>query len=444
MRKYRVFLGACPAYHAEDIKDVIREGLTQIKLQKSITGRITIKPNLVMAHPKVATDGYTRPEVIDGILANLNLAKKTNHCVKIVEKSGLGVTTQSMFRWAGYRALARQYPVRLVAMEESRHTRVVLQKSKVHPYVTVAKDLADRDFLIFAPKLKTNVLSHALSGAMKLNIGSIDSKERLYRHHFDLPAKIVDLLEVANPDLIVTDGIRLSHGGNQMTQHGTDLGVLIIADNVVAHDMVCARLLNLDPHKIEHIQEAINRGYGPSSFNEIEVLGDYPIQKAQAITSKLNFGFMPVDQFPSNFKIHSGTPYCTGGCHGIFLDWLHMIRDRSSGELKKFPKIPVLIGKVVQKIAAKRVLLVGNCAAASPNIDSKHVIRIPGCPPTHKAIVLLMMFRFFLFAPLVCPSLIIDSFVLYPIKKIKGWLVNLRFNPSEQISPAPEPELTEE
>ncbi|NQT27057.1 DUF362 domain-containing protein [candidate division KSB1 bacterium] len=429
MRKPRVFLGNCSAYHAEDIKDVIREGLSQLALTKPISGRITIKPNLVMAHPKVATDGYTRAEVIGGILANLNLKKSSEKCVKIVEKSGLGVTTQSAYRWAGYRALARQYPIRLVAMEESRRTRVVLQKSKVHPHVTVAKDLVERDFLIFAPKLKTNVLSHALSGALKLNIGSIDSKERLFHHHFDLPAKIVDLLEVANPDLIVTDGIRMSYGGNQMTQHGTDLGVLILADNAVAHDMVCAQMLNLDPHKIEHIQEAIDREYGPASLDEIEVMGDYPIEKAQAITSKLDFGFMPVDQFPSNFKIHTGTPYCTGGCHGIFLDWLHMIKDRSPGELKRFPKIPVLVGKVIQKISAKRVLLIGDCAAASPNIQSKHVVRIPGCPPTHKCIVLLMMIRLFLFAPLVRPSLIFDGFVLYPIKRIKGWLVNLRFKP---------------
>ncbi len=29
----------------------------------------------------------------------------------------------------------------------------------------------------------------------------------------------------ANPDLIVSDGIRLSYGGNQMTQQGTDLSL---------------------------------------------------------------------------------------------------------------------------------------------------------------------------------------------------------------------------
>lgn len=35
-----------------------------------------------------------------------------------------------------------------------------------------------------------------------------------------------------------------------------------------------------------------------------------------------------------------------------------------------------------------------------------------------------MMVNLFLLAPLVRPSLIIDGFVVYPLKKIKGWLVN--------------------
>jgi phage pi2 protein 07 len=35
------------------------------------------------------------------------------------------------------------------------------------------------------------------------------------------------------------------------------------------------------------------------------------------------------------------------------------------------------------------------------------------------------MTHYFLLAPLMQPSLIIDGFVLYPLKKLKGWMVNL-------------------
>jgi len=432
MKKYSVFLGSCSDYNPDTVAGIIEQALKTFSLPKPITGKIVIKPNLVLVHPKVATDCYTRKEVVEGILKVMQKQGKDIEKIDIVEKSGLGVTTATMFANAGYKKLKRKYGVNLRAMEARRRSTVVLGNGRVHRHITIAREMAERDFLVFAPKLKTNVLSHAYSGALKLNIGTIDGKERLFHHHRDLHIKIVDILEAANPDLIVTDGIRMAFGGNQMTQQGTDMGVVAVSTNAVAHDMVCAKLLNLDPFKIEHINEAIQRGYGPSSFDQVEILGDFPLEQGQKISSQLDFGFYPVDRFKCNFDIRSGTPYCTGGCHGIFLDWLHMVKDRKPKLLKRFPKLTVLIGKVKGPLEAKKVLMVGDCAKASHPVKSKKIVRIKGCPPSHKRIVFDMMVHYRILAPLVLPSLIIDGFVLYPIKKIKGWLANLKYKPLTQ------------
>lgn len=431
-KKYRVYLGACDTYDPQPVKDIIFKALEYMTPDRPIRGKIVIKPNLVMAHPKVATESFTRSEVTEGVVTALLEKGSDITAVDVVEKSGLGVTTKTMFRHAGYKKL-KKYGVKLRAMEERKRKTIVLEKGKVHTHISINKEMAQRDFLVFVPKFKTNVLSHAYSGALKLNIGTIDSKERMFQHHHKLHEKIVDILEAANPDLIITDGIRLSYGGNQMTQHSAPLGVVAVSTNAVAHDMVCARLLNLDPFKIDHIKEAIDRGYGPGSFEDIEILGDFPIEKGHEAVKDLDFGFYPVDRFPEkhpcNFTIQSGTPYCTGGCHGIFLDWLHMVNDRTPNRLKRFPRLTVLIGKVKQSVDADRVLLVGDCALASPQVNARKITRMRGCPPTHKWIVLTMMLRHFLFAPLVLPSLIWDGFGLYPMKKVKGWLANLKKRP---------------
>lgn len=432
MKKIPVYLGACPEYNPEQIASIIRQAVRCIGLKKAVRGRVAIKPNLVMAHPKAAPDAFTRREVVEGILLVLRDWNRAIDRIDIVEKSGLGVTTASMFRWAGYRPMARKYGASLRSMEEIPHRTVVLENGKLHRHIRVAREMAERDFLIFAPKLKSNVLSHGYSGALKLNIGTVDSRERLLHHHRDLPVKIVDILEAANPDLIVTDGIRLAFGGNQMTQGATDFGVIAVSTNATAHDMVCASLLGLDPFRIEHIREAVDRGYGPRSFQSIELLGDFPIRKGRSIASKLDLGFHPVQKFPCRFRIHSGRPLCIGGCQGVFLDWLHMIKDRNPEQLGRFPSISVLIGKVDRPIRDRTVLLVGDCAKASLRISARRIACIPGCPPTHKRIVLTMLLRFFLIAPLVRPSLILDSFVLYPFKKIKGWIVNLSLKPGGQ------------
>lgn len=424
MKKYRVYLGACKSYDADEITAVLEEALQQNILDKPISGKVVIKPNLVMAHPKVATEGYTRKEVVEGILRIVQSHGRDVEKIDIVEKSGLGVTTAGQFRHAGYRELKKKYGVKLCAMEERRRRTVVLEMGKIHRHISIAAEMAERDFLIFAPKLKTNVLTYGYSGALKLNIGTVDSKERMAHHNCHLPAKIVDILEAANPDLIVTDGIRFAYGGCQMTQPGAHMGVIAVSNNAVAHDMVCAQLLGLDPDEIVHLREASSRDYGPLSLDEIEILGDFPLEKGRQVCKKLDSGFIPVEQFPCNFDIHVGVPYCFGGCQGIFLDWLHMIKDRKPKLLKKFPGIDVVIGRVKNPVQAKKVLLVGDCAAASP-VKARRTVLIKGCPPSHKMIVWKMMVRYRLLAPLVRISLIIDGFVLYPLKKIKGWFANI-------------------
>lgn len=429
MNSYPVYIATCNEYNPAAVADTLENALEELQLRKAIAGNIVIKPNLVMAHPKVAPESYTRVEVVEGIVQTILRRGDDVSKIDVVEKSGLGVTTASMFRHAGYRPLAQKYRLKLRAIEERPRAKVVLEQGRVHKHIHVAQEILERDFLIFAPRLKTNVLSQGYSGALKLNIGTIDGKERIYRHHYDLPDKIVDILEIANPNLIVTDGIRFAYGGNQMTQPGMALGVLVISTNAVAHDMVCARLLNLDPFEIEHIRAAIRRGYGPRSFKEIKIIGDAPMEKIRKKTRNLDYGFYPVDQFKCNFQIVSGTPYCIGGCQGIFLDWLHMLKDRKPRTLARLPKITALIGKVGWKIEAKTVLLVGDCARATPHIRAKRIVRIRGCPPTHKRIVWDMMVKFLLLAPLVRPSLIWDGFILYPLKKMKGWLLNLKYKP---------------
>ena len=136
MPDYRVYLGSCSTYDPDGIKTILQSALKELPLDKPITGNVVIKPNLVMAHPKVATDGYSRPEVIEAILRFIHTDGKGVASIDIVEKSGLGVTTASMFRWAGYRKLIRKYPVHLRAMEERPQSTVVLHKGKVHTHLT--------------------------------------------------------------------------------------------------------------------------------------------------------------------------------------------------------------------------------------------------------------------------------------------------------------------
>jgi uncharacterized protein (DUF362 family) len=408
--KAKVILRRADTYDPTLVARIIRDGLDEFGLAPRIQGKITIKPNVVMAHHKVTPSAYTRPEFLDGLLTALEEKAQGEPEISVVEKCGAAIPTSRMFRRAGYYRLRKKHRFKLRPIEEARKKTVPLQKGKVHQKVRTSREIAERDFLIYAPKLKTNALAHGLTAALKLNIGILCDGERMWNHNYNLDEKVVDLLEIGHPDFIATDAIEVSFGGNHLTQHGHPLGVIILATNPLAHDVVCAHIFHLDPEKIGHLAAARARGYGSLDLGDIEIRGDISLQEIRERTKTWETGFIRADDLDCNIKIRSGEPYCTGGCHGIFLDWLYMIKDRKPKLWAKLPAWTTVIGKYKGDITTDRLLLIGACTEIEGRVKAKRKVRIRGCPPKHKTLVLLLFLRAGIINPLFRFDLIIDSY----------------------------------
>jgi uncharacterized protein (DUF362 family) len=410
-RKERVILKRISDYNPEKIKAIITSGLKEFDLLNRIRGQVTIKPNLVLAHHKVAPSAFTRAEFMDGLLSALKQRESEIIKTTIAEKTGVGLPTSRMFRHAGYYSLKKKHKVRILPIEEARKDKVTLKRGKIHQTITTAKAITQNDFLIYTPKLKTNVLSQGLTAAVKLNMGIFTDKERMWNHNFNLNEKIVDALEIGYPDFIATDAIEISMGGNQMTQHSRKLGIMVMAQNPVAHDVICARILNLDPWKIDHLRLAHERAYGPLDLNDIELKGDISLEELQKKTKTWDTGYIRVDQVDCAFQILCGEPYCIGGCHGVFLDWLYMIKDRKPQLWTELPEWTVVIGKYKGEVNAKRVMIIGSCSEIIGKVDAKKIRRIKKCPPKHKSLVLGFVLKAGVFSPLFRWDLILDAYL---------------------------------
>jgi len=408
--KAKVILRRADVYDPALVARIIREGIDEFGLAPRIKGRVTIKPNVVMAHHKVTPSAYTRPEFLDGLLTALEDKAPGELEIRVAEKCGAAIPTSRMFRRAGYYRLRKKHRLKIRPIEEARKKTVRLQRGKIHQKVRTSREIADRDFLVYAPKLKTNALAHGLTAAIKLNIGILCDGERMWNHNYNLDEKIVDLLEIGHPDFIATDAIEVSFGGNHLTQHGHPLGVILMATNPLAHDAVCARIFHLDPEKVGHLAAARARGYGSLDLGDIEITGDISLEEVRERTKTWETGFIRADDVDGNVKIRSGEPYCTGGCHGVFLDWLYMIKDRKPKLWAKLPAWTVVMGKYKGDITADRVLCVGSCTEIEGKVTAKRKIRIRGCPPKHKTLVLLLFLRAGIINPLFRFDLIIDSY----------------------------------
>ena len=411
MAKEKVIIRRAAGYDPLMIQAVIKEGLKEFGLEDKARGRITIKPNVVMAHKKLAPSAFTRPEFLEALIGSLPHRTSTDSRITISEKCGAGIPTSRMFRRAEYYKLRRRMDIRVRPIEESPKKKVRLEKSKVHQSITTSPDITDADFLIYAPKLKSNVLCQGMTASIKLNVGILRDQERMWNHNYLLDDKVVDLLEVGWPDFIVTDAIETAIGGNQLTEHGRELGIIVMATNPVAHDSVCAHILNLDPEKINHVLEAHKRGYGPYRLENIEISGDITLPELQARTRDWDLGYLRVDELKCGMDVLVGEPYCIGGCHGVFLDWLYMIKDRKPELWAKLPRWTVVIGKYAGDVEAKKVMILGRCSEVQGRLKAGVKRKIGKCPPKHKDIVLAFLIWGGILNPLFRPDLIYDAYV---------------------------------
>jgi len=420
--KTRVILRRAESYDPAVIAEIIRQGIDELGLTPRIRGRITIKPNVVMAHHKVAPSAYTRPEFLDGLLTAIEGASGSRTRVTVAEKCGAAVPTTRMFRRAGYYKLKRKHRFKLLAIEEARKKRIPLQKGIIHREIRTAREIVDRDFLVYAPKLKTNSLSHGLTAALKLNIGILCDPERMWNHHYNLDEKIVDLLEVGYPDFIATDAIEVSCGGNHLTQHGRHLGLILMAASPLAHDVVCSHIFHLDPRQVGHLAAAEKRGYGSLNLADIDLSGDISLEEIRARTRTWPTGFIRADEVDCAVRVLSGEPYCTGGCHGVFLDWLYMIKDRKPKLWLNLPPWTAVIGKYKGDVVADRLLIIGQCTKIEGKVSARRKRKIGGCPPKHKTLVLLLFLKAGILNPLFRLDLIIDAYPFLFLSWLKRFI----------------------
>jgi len=459
----KVYVARVDGYEHEALVAAIGRGRDHVAVR--LRGNVVAKANWVFAHPGLSPAACTRPEVAHAALEPI-LAEDPELYVLMCGNSGLGVSTRRMcraargedrrFRRRGFAALPALHRgrVQIRPTDETRYHRYQLSvgrpmtdaeridpDAEVEPEarywerIVTGWELQHADSVLFLPKLKTNVLSHGMSAAVKLQgIGFLRDADRLTGHDWNNGRRIVDMLEITDPDLIITDAVDIGRGGNQMTQAAHRLGVVVVADNAVAHDAVCARILGLDPASIPHLKLAAERGFGPLDLAEIDLITEEPLDRlATRVRGFGVSGLMRVDHFGAHFEqttgvpfplqIVAGEPYDVPGSCGILLDWLFTAFDEPGRRdaMKRWPAASVFVGSVEVDPEHDLVYLVGDRAIASFRARSAGwstrfrmppklwrlvrgvgevaryrledgrvglAIAIPGAPPSHRDLIL--------------------------------------------------------
>ena len=83
----------------------------------------------------------------------------------------------------------------------------------------------------------------------------------------------LDVCATVPIDFVIADSIVAMEGNGPLTATARPLGTLVLADDTVAADATCARIMGLEPDRVPHIHEA-SRFLGNSSVALIHQAGE--------------------------------------------------------------------------------------------------------------------------------------------------------------------------
>jgi uncharacterized protein (DUF362 family)/Pyruvate/2-oxoacid:ferredoxin oxidoreductase delta subunit len=235
---------------------------------------VLIKPNLLSAKdPSRAIT--THPSVVRAVTEEVQRLGAT----PILGDSPGGVDRGIKRVWENTKLaeVSGQTGARLIPFESSGVYRKTTPTGKTY---YIAKPVLDADVVISLAKLKTHTLT-LMTCAVKNMFGSIPGFRKAAYHKEapkprDFAEVIVDIFSFAKPHLTLVDAVVAMEGDGPSSGDPKYLGLLLASTDAVALDMLAAQIMGFKDGEIDITRVAHQRGLGPKSFEDIQVLGDNP------------------------------------------------------------------------------------------------------------------------------------------------------------------------
>ncbi len=336
------------------------------------SGNVFLKPNGIDGQPYC----YTRPELIEAVIGywRENGARK----IYLFENSTQSNATRLVYAVTGYDRICKRtgaIPVYLdeeptvefkfkgkKSVEEDPEGYFVTKFEMPRFVVENLIEKKDENLYISLPKLKTHSMAGITMG-VKNQWAFPSQAYRGYDHNYNLHHKLADVLGYVRPDFTLIEGIEGTIYGHYPVTALADravlpLKVLVAGENVVAADMVGARIFGLTLDDVPHLKDAVERGYsgGVENLDDIEIDGDISMY-----TEKYPYDLY--DYYPDDVKVIMGKERCCKqGCQNNPLTLLQILYGDHHGK----GGWTMVMGKghdpkEIDSIRGK-VLIVGDCA----------------------------------------------------------------------------------
>lgn len=233
--------------------------------------KILLKPNLVEALPGPVNTHSALVGAAARCFLRLGAA-----FVNVGEGPGHQRDTELVIASAGLPEQLSDKRIRFVDLNRDELRRVKLKASYTRlSSLWLPVSVLDADVIVSMPKVKTHHWA-GVTLSLKNMFGIVPGQKygwpKNLLHWYGINESILDICATVPVHFVIADGILAMEGNGPLQGVPRNLHKVVLADDPVAADATCARLMGFDPAKIEHIANA-SRFLGNMDLAHIQQLG---------------------------------------------------------------------------------------------------------------------------------------------------------------------------
>jgi uncharacterized protein (DUF362 family) len=241
------------AEYSAKIEAILMDGLRLFHLD--VLGKtVLLKPNLVEDLPEPVNTN----SVLIGAAARCFLRLGAVQ-VRIGEGPGHQRDTELVVHAAGLEPHLKERQIEFVDLNRDELRRVKLRAnySGLHE-LWLPRTVLESDFIVSMPKVKTHHWA-GVTLSLKNMFGIVPGMKygwpKNLLHWNGIHESILDICATVPIHFVIADGITAMEGNGPLQGNTRQLGKIVLADDPVAADATCARLMGFDPLQIRHLSE---------------------------------------------------------------------------------------------------------------------------------------------------------------------------------------------
>ncbi len=277
-----VVVARASSYKA-NLEAIIRDGLAELGLgPRWAAGKsVLLKPNLVEP-AKTAPHINTHPALVLAVAQvfrswdarEVFVAEGQGHCRDshyVLEQSGLG---------SGLDEAKLEFVD--LNHDDVFTVKNAMGRSKLGP-LHLPISLRRADIVVSLPKMKTHHwagVTLSMKNLFGVMPGVAYGWPKNVLHYAGIPGSILDINAAVKPKLAIVDGIVGMEGDGPIMGTPRNSGVIVMGTNFPAVDATAARLMGIDPNRVEHLFRA-SGSLGPIAEHHIRQRGEPIAELAQ-------------------------------------------------------------------------------------------------------------------------------------------------------------------